>query len=431
MVSYITICVHCTLWLAHKILKQKVELVVSPMDDGSIFMIVALVILVCMSAFFSSAETAYSSLNLIRLRSRADAGDRQAAKVLSLAERYDSLLSTILIGNNIVNIGASSIGTVLFTKVLGGAYGPTVSTIVLTLVVLTFGEITPKSMAKEMPESLALSFAPTLSVLVTVFTPLNWIFGQWKNFLAKRFYKGERDTITEGELVTMVSEAEKDGELTDRESELIRSAIEFDDVEVQDVLTPRVDVVAVEDDTPMEEVVDMFAESGYSRLPVYHETIDNIIGVVHEKDCFAALRKGNVKEVKLESLVSPTLYIWDEHDDVVEEIHQQSDGSWLVSGAAGIDDVAEELSIKDEEEIDAIAISGLVQEKLGRLPKVGDHFVWGDCDGTVTRVSHRRVQEVRLTRRPPEETPRKGERDRREHREREKERDNRRGQENR
>ena len=267
----------------------------------------------------------------------------------------------------------------------------------------------------------------------------------------------------------MVSEAEKDGELTDRESELIRSAIEFDDVEVQDVLTPRVDVVAVEDDTPMEEVVDMFAESGYSRLPVYHETIDNIIGVVHEKDCFAALRKGNVKEVKLEDIVGPTLYtttatqissllltlreskhhmavvvdeyggtagiitledileelvgeIWDEHDDVVEDIRQQSDGSWLVSGAAGIDDVAEELSIRDQEEIDAIAISGLVQEKLGRLPKVGDHFVWGDCDGTVTRVSHRRVQEVRLTRRPKEEEPhRKGER--RDHRDRERERE--------
>lgn len=441
------------------------------MDDGSIFMIVALVILVCLSAFFSSAETAYSSLNLIRLRSRADAGDRQAAKVLALAEQYDSLLSTILIGNNIVNIGASSIGTVLFTKVLGGAYGPTVSTVVLTLVVLTFGEITPKSMAKEMPESLALSFAPVLSALVTIFTPLNWIFGQWKKFLAKRFYTGDRDTITEGELVTMVSEAEKDGELTDRESELIRSAIEFDDVEAQDVLTPRVDVVAVEDDTPMEEVVDLFAESGYSRLPVYHETIDNIIGVVHEKDCFSAMRRGDVKDVKLESLIAPTLYttsatqistllltlreskhhmavvvdeyggtagiitledileelvgeIWDEHDDVVEEIHRQSDGSVLVSGAAGIDDVAEELGIRDQEEIDAIAISGLVQEKLGRLPKVGDHFEWGDCDGTVTRVSHRRVQEVRLTRRQTEKTPRKGER--KDHREREKDRENRR-----
>ena len=443
------------------------------MDDGSIFMIVALVILVCMSAFFSSAETAYSSLNLIRLRSRADAGDRQAAKVLSLAERYDSLLSTILIGNNIVNIGASSIGTVLFTKVLGGAYGPTVSTIVMTLVVLTFGEITPKSMAKEMPESLALSFAPTLSVLVTVFTPLNWIFGQWKNFLAKRFYKGERDTITEGELVTMVSEAEKDGELTDRESELIRSAIEFDDVEVEEVLTPRVDVVAVADDISMEELADAFDDSGYSRLPVYHESIDNIIGVVHEKDYYAAVRKGKPTMDELITPISPTLYtttatqistllltlreskhhmavvvdeyggtagiitledileelvgeIWDEHDDVVEDIRQQSDGSWLVSGTAGIDDVAEELSIRDKEEIDAIAISGLVQEKLGRLPKVGDHFVWGDCDGTVTRVSHRRVQEVRLTRRPPQEEPRKG--DRREHREREKERENRRAQ---
>lgn len=150
----------------------------------------------------------------------------------------------------------------------------------MTLLVLTFGEITPKSMAKEMPESIAMAFAPALGALVAVFGPLNFIFGKWKSFLASRFYTDEKDTITEGELVTMVSEAEKDGELTNRESELIRSAIEFDDVEAQDVLTPRVDVIAVADDTPMDEVTETFADSGYSRLPVYHETIDNIIGVV-------------------------------------------------------------------------------------------------------------------------------------------------------
>ena len=277
------------------------------MDDGSIFMIVALIILIGLSAFFSAAETAYNSLNEIRLRSKAEDGDAKAAHTLALVERYDSLLSTILIGNNIVNIGASSLATVLFTRLVGGVYGPTVSTIVMTLLVLTFGEITPKSMAKEMPETLAMSFAPVLSALVTIFTPLNALFGAWKKFLAKRFDTGEKDTITEGELVTMVSEAEKDGELTNRESELIRSAIEFDDVEAQDVLTPRVDVVAVEDDTPMDEVIERFAESGYSRLPVYHDTIDNIIGVVHEKDCFAALQKHD-KNVKLEDLVGPTLY---------------------------------------------------------------------------------------------------------------------------
>ena len=169
------------------------------MDDGSsIFMITALIVLIMLSAFFSASETAYSSLNMIRLKSRAEDGDKQAAKVLALAERYDSLLSTILIGNNIVNIGASSLATVLFSRLLGNAYGPTASTIVMTLLVLTFGEITPKSMAKEMPESIAMAFAPALGALVAVFGPLNFIFGKWKSFLASRFYTDEKDTITEG-----------------------------------------------------------------------------------------------------------------------------------------------------------------------------------------------------------------------------------------
>ena len=275
------------------------------MDDGSTFMIVALIVLIGLSAFFSAAETAYNSLNEIRLKSKADDGDEKAAHTLALVERYDSLLSTILIGNNIVNIGASSLATVLFTRLVGGVYGPTVSTIVMTLLVLTFGEITPKSMAKEMPETLAMAFAPVLSALVTIFTPLNALFGAWKKFLAKRFDTGEKDTITEGELVTMVSEAEKDGELTNRESELIRSAIEFDDVEVEEILTPRVDVIAVEDDLSLDEVADTFAESGYSRLPVYHGTIDNIIGVVHEKDFYLGRLR---KDTTLEDLVKPTLY---------------------------------------------------------------------------------------------------------------------------
>ena len=417
------------------------------MDDGSsIFMITALIVLIMLSAFFSASETAYSSLNMIRLKSRAEDGDKQAAKVLALAERYDSLLSTILIGNNIVNIGASSLATVLFSRLLGNAYGPTASTIVMTLLVLTFGEITPKSMAKEMPESIAMAFAPALGALVAVFGPLNFIFGKWKSFLASRFYTDEKDTITEGELVTMVSEAEKDGELTNRESELIRSAIEFDDVEAQDVLTPRVDVIAVADDTPMDEVTETFADSGYSRLPVYHETIDNIIGVVHEKDFYMARLK---KEVKLEDLVKPTLYttgstqisqllrtlreqhhhmavvvdeyggtegiitledileelvgeIWDEHDEVTEDFRKQSDGSWIVLGSAGVDDLYERLGLPEDEDIDSNTVNGLVQEKTCRLPKVGDRFTLGSYDGVVTRTAKRRVTEVRLT---PAEKP--------------------------
>ena len=402
---------------------------------------VVLVVLVAFSAFFSASETAFSSLNQIRLKSRADDGDRTAARVLAMAEKYDKLLSTILVGNNIVNIAAASIGTIIFTQMLGAERGATVSTIVLTIVVLIFGEVTPKSLAKEMPETIATAVAPALSLLMVVFTPLTWLFSQWKRLLGHFVHSSESDTITEGELMTMVSEAENDGELTDRESELIRSAIEFDDVEVEEILTPRVDVVAVADDIPLEELAQTFAESGYSRLPVYHGTIDNIIGVVHEKDFYIARLK---KETKIDDLVAPTLYttgstqisqllrtlreqhhhmavvvdeyggtegiitledileelvgeIWDEHDEETEDFRKQSDGSWLVAGSASVDDLFETLELPEDEDIDSNTVNGLVQEKTCHLPKVGDHFTLGEYDGVVTRTARRRVTEVRLT----------------------------------
>ena len=408
---------------------------------------VALVILVGFSAFFSDSETAFSSLNQIRLKSRAEDGDSSAARVLNMAEQYDKLLSTILIGNNIVNIAAASIGTILFTRMLGAERGATVSTIVLTIIVLIFGEVTPKSLAKEMPEKVATAVSPFLVLLMALMTPLTWLFTQWKKLLGHFVHSGEADTITEGELMTMVSEAENDGELTDRESELIRSAIEFDDVEVEEILTPRVDVVAVEDDIPLEELAQTFAESGYSRLPVYHGTIDNIIGVVHEKDFYIARLK---KATKIDDLVVPTLYttgstqisqllrtlreqhhhlavvvdeyggtegiitledileelvgeIWDEHDEVTEDFRKQSDGSWLVSGSASVDDLYEELDLPEEEDIDSNTVNGLVQEKTCHLPKVGDRFTLGEYDGVVTRTAKRRVTEVRLTPAAPAE----------------------------
>ena len=419
------------------------------MDDGSMTLWVTLVILVAFSAFFSASETAFSSLNQIRLKSRADDGDRTAARVLAMSEQYDKLLSTILIGNNIVNIAAASIGTIIFTKMLGAERGATVSTMVLTIVVLIFGEVTPKSLAKEMPETIATAVAPVLSLLMLVLTPLTWLFTQWKRLLNHFVHSSESDTITEGELMTMVSEAENDGELTDRESELIRSAIEFDDVEVEEILTPRVDVVAVADDISLEELAQTFAESGYSRLPVYHGTIDNIIGVVHEKDFYIARLK---KATKIDDLVAPTLYttgstqisqllrtlreqhhhmavvvdeyggtegiitledileelvgeIWDEHDEVTEDFRKQSDGSWLVSGSASVDDLFETLDLPEDEDIDSNTVNGLVQEKTCHLPKVGDHFSLGEYDGVVTRTARRRVTEVRLTPADPVAAP--------------------------
>ena len=415
------------------------------MDDGSITLLVALIVLIAFSAFFSASETAFSSLNQIRLKSRAEEGDTSAARVLALAEKYDKLLSSILIGNNIVNIAAASIGTVLFTKWLGEERGATASTIVLTIVVLIFGEVTPKTLAKEMPETIATAVSPVLSLLLTLFTPLTWLFSQWKKLLGRFVHSSESDAITEGELITMVSEAENDGELTDRESQLIRSAIEFDDVEVEEILTPRVDVVAVEDDISLEELAQTFAESGYSRLPVYHDTVDNSIGVVHEKDFYIARLK---KTVTMEDLIAPTLYttgstqisqllrtlreqhhhmavvvdeyggtegiitledileelvgeIWDEHDEATEDFRQQSDGSWLVSGSASVDDLYETLGLPEDEDIDSNTVNGLVQEKTHHLPKVGDHFQLNDYEGVVTRTARRRVTEVRFTHTAP------------------------------
>lgn len=408
------------------------------MDPQSITMIVALFLMVAFSAYFSATETAFTSLNRIRLKSKADAGDRRAARTLALAEDYDRLLSTILIGNNIVNISASTLGTVLFTKHVGTAYGPAVSTIVLTVIILIFGEISPKSLAKEQPEAFAMFSAPILRLLMMILRPLNFLFAQWKRLLSLIFRSSSDSGITEEELITMVDQAETEGGLDQDESELIRSAIEFGDLEVDEILTPRVDIVAVEDTDTMDEIAKAFAESGYSRLPVYHEDIDNIVGVIHEKDFHAARYHGHDD---VSAIVSTVLYttantkisdllrilqkakahmvivvdeyggteglctmediveelvgeIWDEHDEVIEEFKKQPDGSYLISCNANLTDLYDLFSIKGES--DSTTVSGWVMEEVGRVPEEGDHFVYENLDVTVTKVDHRRVLEIRV-----------------------------------
>ncbi len=408
-----------------------------PMDSSTISMTVAIVLLVMMSAYFSATETAFSCLNKIRMKSRAESGDHRAALAMDLVEDYDRLISTILIGNNIVNITASTVGTVLFTK-LYAAYGPTVSTVVLTLVVLIFGEISPKSLAKEHAESFAMFSAPILRVFLLVLRPLNFLFSQWKRLLNMIFHPSEDQGITEEELITMVSEAENEGGLDQHESQLIRSAIEFGDLEAGDILTPRVDIVAVEDSASMEEIAAVFAESGYSRLPVYHKDVDDIVGVIHEKDFNAARYRG---QGNISGCITPVHYttanaelgpllrtlqkkkthmaivvdeyggteglltmedileelvgeIWDEHDEVVESFRKQSDGSFLVAAGADLSDLYDLFSIKGD--CDASTVSGWVIDQLGRLPLVGDHFQAEGLDVTVTMVDHRRVLEVRV-----------------------------------
>lgn len=422
------------------------------MDPQSITMIVVLFLMVAFSAYFSATETAFTSLNRIRLKSKADAGDRRAARTLALAEDYDRLLSTILIGNNIVNISASTLGTVLFTKHVGTAYGPAVSTIVLTVVILIFGEISPKSLAKEQPEAFAMFSAPILRLLMLILRPLNFLFAMWKRLLSLIFRSSSDGGITEEELITMVDQAETEGGLDQDESELIRSAIEFGDLEVDEILTPRVDIVAVEDTDTMDDIAKAFAESGYSRLPVYHEDIDNIVGVIHEKDFHAARYHGHDD---VSAIVSTVLYttantkisdllrilqkakahmvivvdeyggteglctmediveelvgeIWDEHDEVIEEFKKEPDGSYLISCNANLTDLYDLFSIKGES--DSTTVSGWVMEEVGRVPEEGDHFVYENLDVTVTKVDHRRVLEIRvvvLDRPQDEEKPEK------------------------
>ena len=407
------------------------------MDSASITMIAALVFLVVMSAYFSATETAFSSLNRVRMKSKADGGNQRAALALELEEDYDRLLSTILIGNNIVNITATTVSTVLFTKLLP-VYGPTVSTVVLTVIILIFGEISPKSLAKENAEDFAMFSAPILRVFIALLRPVNFLFTQWKRLLTKLLRKKAEDGITEEELITMVDQAEDEGGLDQHESQLIRAAIEFNDLEVEEILTPRVDVVAVEDTDSMDEIARTFAENGYSRLPVYHEDIDDIVGVIHEKDFHAARYHGRED---VQGIISPVLYttgntkishllrilqrekahmvivvdeyggteglvtlediveelvgeIWDEHDEVIEEFKKQADGSYPISCSADLTDLFDLFSISDE--CDANTVSGWVMEQVGRVPEAGDHFVADGLDVTVTKVDHRRVLEIKV-----------------------------------
>ncbi len=407
------------------------------MDSSLIGMTVAIVILVMCSAYFSATETAFTSLNTIRMKTWAENGDKRAARALAVGEDYDKLLSSILIGNNIVNITATTISTLLFTKIFV-TYGATISTVVITIVVLIFGEISPKSVAKEFPERFAMFSAPILRVIILVLTPLNFLFSMWKKLLSKIFKPSGDDGITEEELMGIVDQAESEGGLDAHEGDLIRASIEFNELDVSDILTPRVDLVAVDEESTMQEVGALFVENGYSRLPIYHETIDNIIGVVHQKDFYKARVRG---EDRLAMIKSPVVYttpntkifkllrilqmnkvhmavvvdeyggtegivtledileelvgeIWDEHDEVTEFLRKQPDGSYNIDCTTDLDDMYDLFEIKGE--CEASTVSGWVLEQIDRIPKQGDHFIAEGLEVTVTAVDNRRVMEINV-----------------------------------
>jgi len=419
------------------------------MSQGDISTIILMVVLVILSAYFSATETAFSTFNATKLKTLADKGDKKAARVLALSENYDKLLSTILVGNNIVNITLSSVATIFFIRLLDGDSntGATVATAAVTLVVLIFGEISPKSLAKESPESFAMFSAPMLRALIWVLTPVNFIFSLWKLLLSKVFkIKGDR-SVTSDEIITFIDSVEEGGDLDEDESELLRSAVEFSDQEAADILTPRVDIVGVEEDCSKEEIAQVFTNTGYSRLPVYRDSLDNIVGIVHQKDFYDGPR---VTEKPLSEIMKAPVYvtpgmkihdilkllqkekshvsvvtdefggtrgivtmedileelvgdIWDEHDEVIEEFTKISEDTYCIKCTADLDEMFELFEMEDEDESDSVTVSGWVMEQIGRMPVEGDKFTYENLDVTVSSTDAKRVLEITVTLLPEED----------------------------
>ena len=410
------------------------------MTSNSAYLL-TLIVLILLSGVFSAVETSFSSASKIRLRSMANDGNESAKKVLKILDHFDRFLTTILIGNNVVNIASATVGTVLFTRYFQ-ANGPTISTIVMTIVVLLFGEMTPKSIAKMIPERFSCAMVGFVQVMVFLLFPLTWLLSGWKWLMSKLIPIEEDDGDITDDLITMVDEAEKEGGLQEHESSLISAAIEFRDLEVKDVFTPRVDIVVVDVNEDLKEIEETFRINSYSRLPVYEETIDHIIGVIHEKDFYDLLyhKKNDLHSIitkvintspnthiyelmqilqreklhmavvldewggtdgliTLEDIVEELVgEIWDEHD-VVEEFYTKiSDNEYLVKGEAEVDDLFErfDIEVKEEEEDDYNSVSGWAIAQLGHIPEVGESFQFENLFVQITKADNRKVNEVRI-----------------------------------
>ncbi len=408
------------------------------MEGDGTSLVITLFALICMSSFFSASETAFTCFNKIRIKNLANLGDKKAIEVLKLSGDYDKLLSTILIGNNIVNITSASLATILFTKFFPSS-GVTISTIVMTIAVLIFGEISPKTLAKQHPEKIVLSTVSILKFFVIIITPINYILSLWKKMFNKLFRKNDEPSITEDELKTIIEEVESEGVINKHEGELIRSAIEFDDLNAEDIYTPRIDIVAVEENDSIEEIKEIFMESGYSRLPVYSESIDRIIGVIHEKEFYRLVNKKmtSIKEiiknilyitpnkkissllrdlqqakshmavvvdeyggteglVTLEDIIEELVGdIWDEHDEILDYFKKIDENKYIVSCNADIDDMIEYLGLKLDCKYDDVStVNGFVIKCFDKIPDVGDTIVTDNIKITVTKAESKRVNEI-------------------------------------
>jgi CBS domain containing-hemolysin-like protein len=415
------------------------------MPDGSVQLLVALIILILFSGFFSATETAFSCANKIKLRTLASNGNKRATKVLVLAEEnFDMLISTILVGNNIVNISAATISTLLFALLIKNPQidSSFVSTAVTTVAVLIFGEITPKFIAKTYPEKLAMLFYPVIRFFTFLFKPINIIFSGWKKFISVVFKLKNEEIITEEEIITIVEEAKEDGTLKQEETELIKSVIEFDDQEVENIYTPRVNLVAVDINSSMEDIQKVFQTTKFSRLPVYLETIDQIIGTIHQSDFYSLLFtkvtsiKSILKEpyfttshtkiskllnqlqknkthmaivldeyggtlgiVTMEDILEELVgEIWDEHDVEVAHYFKEDDTTYIVNGNAPTDIIFELFNHADEKDnFEANTVSGWILEYLGEIPISGTSFKFKNLQVDILQSTIKKINKVRIT----------------------------------
>jgi len=421
------------------------------MDDPHSYYLVltiSLVVLLCFSAFFSASETAFSSLNRIKLKSLA-AKSKRARLALKILDAYDKFLSTVLIGNNIVNIASSALATALFIE-LFGPKGVGLATLVMTVLLLLFGEISPKTLARESAERTALRSAPLLRFFIWIFTPANFLAAIWKKFIMKIFPVKQDHLTTEDELLTYVGEVRQEGGINIQEEQMIRQVIGFDDLKVSGIITPRVDVEAVSVSSSIEEIDRKFVKSGFSRLPVYQDSIDNITGIILLKDFYQEVMKGQktpaqivkpvvfvTKTIKIAKLLR-TLQekqshlavvvdehggtlgivtiediveelvgeIWDEHDKRVEPVVKTSDGGYKVLGAVNFKDMLEALAgeIQEasaepenshgEDPTPDTTVANWIMESLGRLPRAGEKLTWRYLTICVSRVLKQRVMDV-------------------------------------
>ena len=414
---------------------------------GSISVLFGMAVLFALSALFSASETALMSANRIRIKNQASLGNKQAKRALEVIACHDKAVSAILVGNNVVNIAASSLGTVLFISLLGDA-GAWVSTIVISVLVLLFGEILPKNYAHAHSEKMLLRVSSIVYWYMKILTPIVAFFMLFTR--VRRKEEDEEPTMTEDELKVMIEEIQDEGVLEKRESELVQSALDFDETKVEEVLTPRVDVCAVDIREDIETVRAVFMSEPYSRLPVYEDTIDNIVGVIHEKDLFIALTKdpvpplseliqqplfvpptkkiaallqelqhskthmavvtdqygGTMGIITLEDILEELVGdIWDEHDQIVQEFSTQDGKVFEVSGDMNIDDMFDKLEVSPNEEIDANTVSGYILDIAERIPNQGDSFEAEGLRFTVLQVDDQRILKVLVKKITPDDVP--------------------------